>query len=248
MRIAVVNNRVPQDLCQIILDVPGYEIAWIAHDGGEAVKKCAFDQPDLILMDPDVPGMDGVEATRRIMEESPCPILIVTTKVDDNAAKVFKAIGCGALDAVNTPLLGDDEQAQRSREAFLKKINTIVKLQGTPPQKVPPQRTSSQKVSPQKAFPETESFRTKTESFRKKAEDLRRKTESFRALLIEQVPPLVIIGSSTGGPKTLVKVLSRLPENLGAAVVIVQHLDEEFSSGLAGWLNTQTCPSRPLRI
>lgn len=244
MRIAVVNNRVPQDLCQIILDVPGYEIAWIAHDGGEAVKKCGFDQPDLILMDPDVPGMDGVEATRRIMEESPCPILIVTPKVDDNAAKVFKAIGCGALDAVNTPLLGDDEQAQRSREAFLKKINTIVKLQGTPPQKVPPQRTSSQNVSPQKAFPETEFFRSKTESFRKKAEDLRRKTEFFRALLTEQVPPLVIIGSSTGGPKTLVKVLSRLPEDLGAAVVIVQHLDEEFSSGLAGWLNTQT----PLKV
>lgn len=233
MRIAIVHNLAPQVLRQIILDISGYEIAWIAHNGVEAVKKCAFDRPDLILMDPDIPGMDGVEATRRIMEESPCPILIVTTKVDKNAAKVFKAIGWGALDAVNTPLLGDDKPAQCSREAFLKKIHTIEKLQGA----------ASRKISPQpEANPET--LRTKTESFRKQAEAFRRKTESFRTLLTEQVPPLVIIGSSTGGPKTLVKVLSRLPENLGAAVVIVQHLDVEFTSGLADWLNAQT----PLKV
>jgi len=49
-----------------------------------------------------------------------------------------------------------------------------------------------------------------------------------------------VIGSSTGGPKTLLKVLAPLPENLGAAIIVVQHLDEEFSPGLADWLNTQT--------
>jgi two-component system response regulator WspF len=229
MRIAVVNNLVPQDLCRIILTIPDYEIAWVAHDGAEAVKKCASDRPDLILIDPDLPRMDGVEATCRIMEEFPCPILIVTTKVEDNAAKVFKAIGCGALDAVNTPLRGDDEQAQRSREVFLKKINTIVKLQGAPSKKVAPKTESK-----------AEALRRKTESFREQAETFRRKTESFRMFLSEQIPPLVIVGSSTGGPKTLVKVLSRLPENLEVAVVIVQHLDKEFTSGLADWLNAQT--------
>jgi len=224
MRIAIVNNLVPENLCRIILAIPDRDIAWVAHDGDEAVRKCASDRPDLVLMDPDIPGMDGVEATRRIMQETPCPILIVTTKVEDNAAKVFKAIGYGALDAVNTPLPGNDEPARHSREAFLKKINTIIKLQGI--------------------FPQTEPSCTKTESFQSKTESLRPKTESFRSLISEQVPPLVVIGSSTGGPKTLVKVVSRLPENLGAAVVIVQHLDEEFSSGLADWLNAQT----PLKV
>jgi two-component system response regulator WspF len=216
MRIAVVNDLMSESLCQIILSVPDYDIAWVTHDGAEAVRKCASDCPDLVLMDPDIQGMDGVEATRRIMKATPCPILIVTSKVEDNAAKVFKAIGYGALDAVNTPLPGNDEQAQRSREALLKKIVTIIKLQ-----------------SGTRTPPKTKSFRSKTGSFRSK-------TESFRSLIAQLLPPLIVIGSSTGGPKMLVKVLSRFPKNLKAAIVIVQHLDQEFSFGLAEWLNMQT--------
>jgi two-component system response regulator WspF len=84
----------------------------------------------------------------------------------------------------------------------------------------------------------------KTESFRSNTRSFRPKTESFRSLIAQLVPPLVVIGSSTGGPKTLVQVLSRLPKNLKAAIVIVQHLDQEFSGGLAEWLNIQT----PLQV
>lgn len=231
MRIGVVNSSMPDRLCRIILSVPDYEIAWVAHDGNDAVRQCAVDRPDLVLLDPDIPGLDGVEATRRIMARTPCPILIVTGAIDQNAARVFKAIGCGALDAVNAPLLGKTEQAQQSRTAFLKKIKTLVKLQNS------------------FSFPDTESFRTETvrrkstATFSGDTERLRQKTETFRMNAIH-VPPLVVIGSSTGGPKTLVKVFSRLPSRLDAAIVVVQHLDQEFSAGLAEWLNTQT----PLRV
>ena len=127
IRIAIVNDRLPENLGRIVLSVPEYKIAWIARDGIEAVKKCASDRPDLVLMDPDISGMDGVEATRRIMKETPCPILIVTSTVEGNAAKVFEALGCGALDAVNTPLMGTDEQAQRSKKTFLKTQSTNMK-------------------------------------------------------------------------------------------------------------------------
>ena len=54
------------------------------------------------------------------------------------------------------------------------------------------------------------------------------------------LPPLVAIGSSTGGPKALAAILSALPANLGAAMIIVQHLDVQFASGLADWLDDQT--------
>ncbi len=54
------------------------------------------------------------------------------------------------------------------------------------------------------------------------------------------LPPLVAIGSSTGGPKALAAILSRLPADFGAAIVIVQHVDQQFSSGLVDWLNQQT--------
>ena len=56
-------------------------------------------------MDLIMPGMDGVEATRRIMARKPCAIVVVTANVTHQSAKVFEAMGAGALDAVNTPVL-----------------------------------------------------------------------------------------------------------------------------------------------
>jgi two-component system, chemotaxis family, response regulator WspF len=55
-----------------------------------------------------------------------------------------------------------------------------------------------------------------------------------------QLPPLIVIGSSTGGPKALATILSSLPADFPAAIAIVQHIDEKFSAGLASWLNPQT--------
>jgi len=57
-------------------------------------------------------------------------------------------------------------------------------------------------------------------------------------------PPMIVIGSSTGGPDALAKILSFLPESLNAVIVIIQHVDEDFSSTLANWLDTQT----PLQV
>ncbi|MBZ0256766.1 chemotaxis protein CheB, partial [bacterium] len=53
-------------------------------------------------------------------------------------------------------------------------------------------------------------------------------------------PGLILIGASTGGPKAIAKILSQIPEELNAAIVIVQHVDSKFSVGLANWLNDQT--------
>ena len=131
MRIGVVND-VPlavEALRRVVTSVPGYEVAWIARDGEEAVKACAGDVPDIVLMDLIMPRMDGVEATRRIMQESPCAILIVTATVEGNTPKVFEAMGWGALDAVDTPILkmsGDPSGGQ----ALLSKIAVLSRLAG----------------------------------------------------------------------------------------------------------------------
>jgi two-component system response regulator WspF len=98
-------------------------------DGMETVTKCAMDTPDLILMDLIMPSMDGVEATKQIMSQSPCAILMVTASVKGNAAKVFAAMGYGALDAVNTPILGLTGQSAGGMN-LLRKIATIAKLIG----------------------------------------------------------------------------------------------------------------------
>ncbi len=131
MRIAIVNDLplAVEALRRVVSSVKQYEIAWIAYDGAEAAKKCASDIPDLILMDLIMPVMDGVEATKQIMQHSPCPILVVTATVSGNASKVFDAMGHGALDAVNTPVLGTAGGLEGANN-LLVKIETIAKLIG----------------------------------------------------------------------------------------------------------------------
>src|SRR6202040_1780335 len=97
---------------QVVLSVPGYSVAWLAQDGAEAVRRAAQDRPDVVLMDLVMPAMDGVEATRRIMAASPCPILLVTASITSNFPLVCEAMSHGGLDAVNLPVLGGDGQVQ----------------------------------------------------------------------------------------------------------------------------------------
>jgi two-component system, chemotaxis family, response regulator WspF len=108
VRIAIVHDAAMavEALQRVIIRGPGYRLAWVARDGAEAVSKCKQDTPDLILMELLMPVMDGAEATRRIMNDTPCPILIVTSAIEAHSAKVFQALGAGALDAVQTPPLG----------------------------------------------------------------------------------------------------------------------------------------------
>ena len=107
MKIAIVNDlpMATEVLRRIVTSSPKYKVIWMAKNGREAVDLCAKERPDLILMDLMMPVLDGVEATRRIMQNGPCPILIVSAHNDDSS-KIFEAMGAGALDATPLPTLG----------------------------------------------------------------------------------------------------------------------------------------------
>jgi two-component system response regulator WspF len=128
MKIAIVNDMpiAIEAMRRILALAPQHRVLWTALDGEEAVALCRQERPDLILMDLIMPRMDGVEATRRIMAETPCAILIVTADVGTNASRVFAAMGAGALDAVDTPLLGKDPAA--GARPLLAKIEVIARL------------------------------------------------------------------------------------------------------------------------
>ncbi len=115
MRIAITNDMAlaVEALRRVVIASGEHQVAWVARDGQEAVEKCREDRPDLILMDLMMPVLDGVEATRAIMAESPCAVLIVTSSVSRMAPKVFEALGAGALDAIKTPTLGPDLEGSR---------------------------------------------------------------------------------------------------------------------------------------
>ncbi|HUE94958.1 chemotaxis response regulator protein-glutamate methylesterase [Pseudomonas sp.] len=122
MKIAIVNDMpmAVEALRRALAFAPEHQIVWVAGDGAEAVRRCAAQTPDLLLMDLVMPVMDGVEATRRIMAQSPCAILLVTGDSKQNLRQVFDAMGHGALDVVNTPTLGGEAGA-----SLLRKIQNI---------------------------------------------------------------------------------------------------------------------------
>ncbi len=131
MRVGIVNDSVMarEALRRIVASAPGLKVAWTADDGSEGVAKVLADLPDLVLMDLFMPRMDGVESIRRIMKETPCPILVVTASVNKQINKVYQAMGHGALDAVDTPVLGTAGD-MTGGGPLLRKIEVIGKLIG----------------------------------------------------------------------------------------------------------------------
>ncbi|MGW8288261.1 MAG: chemotaxis-specific protein-glutamate methyltransferase CheB [Desulfobulbales bacterium] len=150
MKIGIVNDLVIciESLKKVLGTVSDYQVAWIATNGLEAVEHCKESTPDLILMDLVMPVMNGVEATRKIMQTTPCPILVVTATVTGNSTKVFEAMGAGALDAVATPVI-DKAGATDKGDELLKKIYQIGQLTGS----VLPQKG---KISPVVTKPKVE--------------------------------------------------------------------------------------------
>ena len=137
MKIGIVNDSVmaAEVLRRIVLSSPNHQLLWLAGNGAEAVIHCREALPDLVLMDLMMPVMDGVMATRRIMQLTPCAILIVTASVTGNASMVFEAMGAGALDVVATPVLGPDGMHAAAGE-LLRKIDMIGKLIGCTPKAI----------------------------------------------------------------------------------------------------------------
>ncbi|MDX2230595.1 MAG: chemotaxis response regulator protein-glutamate methylesterase [Leptolyngbyaceae cyanobacterium bins.349] len=223
MKIAIVNDLAiaTAALRKVVQTVPEYQIVWTAKDGAEAIARCAQDLPDLILMDLLMPVMDGVEATRHIMKDSPCGILVVTASTEKNMSRVYEAMCHGALDAVNTPVLNASDQTQ-SAQALLAKIATLRKL--LKPTSLANKARAASVISSTRS---TTSSSIEYSSLRSTA------------------PPLIAIGSSTGGPKALATVLAKLPSGFNAAIAVVQHVDAQFSAGLVSWLGQQiTLPVR----
>ncbi len=202
MRIAIAHadSASVRVLTKVVASNTANQVIWIASNGTEAIEKAARDRPDLILMDLSLPVKDGAQTTRAIMKEQPCAILIVTEAVAKNAARVFEAMGAGALDAESTPVADEKGNIKGARE-LLRKIATV-------------ERLISGEVNG-------------------KGRPAVRAAERPKGTL-------VAIGSSTGGPKALSEVISGLPAKPGAPIVIVQHVDVQFASGLVDWLSSQT--------
>jgi two-component system, chemotaxis family, response regulator WspF len=141
MRIGVVTAT--PGLAHVIWDLLSrestHDVAWLADHADEALRRCAHNPPELVLMDLFVPGMGGVEATRRIVTSTSCAVLIMASDVGAYAAEIFEAMGQGALDAVDTPHPEGINAASRAAR-FLSKLQAVDRRiggrNGAPPQPV----------------------------------------------------------------------------------------------------------------
>jgi len=126
MKVAIINNKqaARKELISIVGQTSDHEIVWSTSSGVSAIEFCKAVRPELILMDPLVRDIDGISVIRSIMAETPCAILIVTGSIEDRHEMVFDALGAGAIDAVNTPIL-DSANYEKAASDLLKKIAII---------------------------------------------------------------------------------------------------------------------------
>jgi two-component system response regulator WspF len=207
MKIAIVNDvsMAAEALRRVVARMPEHQLAWIARDGVQAVQLCIDQRPDLVLMDLNMPGMDGIEAIRHIMQKAPCAILVVTASPDDSVNQVFRALGAGALDVTGTPSLEDPAGAQ----PLMNKIGTMAKLIRAGSRGSQALETTSPVRNPASTH-------------------------------------LLAIGASTGGPLAVSQILKGWVPRPDSAIVVVQHIDQDFAQHFANWLGEHL--SMPVKV
>ena len=212
IRVLVVEDSpVERDLLHYILSAdPEIQVVGTASDGEEALRAVERFRPDVITMDIHMPRMDGFDATRRIMENLPTPIVIVSgiPNVTEQVT-AFRAIEAGAL-AVLPRAMGighmehEQDAADLVRTVKLMSEVKVVRRWG--------------KHRPQEA-----------DAGARAAVELRPSSGSDAVAVIA-------IGASTGGPPVLQSILSALPADFSIPILMVQHIACGFSQGFAGWL------------
>jgi len=205
-------------LREIIEEDEEMEVVGVARDGQEAVDLNLSLKPDVITLDINMPRMDGLTALQYIMLQRPCPVLVVSSLTQKGALVTFEALELGAVDYIPKP----DGTVSLSIKDVSREIREKIKAA----------RRARLKILNLKEEPEFE--RVKPSG----AEFVPPQSTQATAVPVES-GKVVLIGVSTGGPKTLMDILPFLPADFGAPVVIIQHMPPSFTEPFAERLNRE---------
>lgn len=196
-------------IAQMLASDAGIEVVGSAHDGVDAIAKTLRLAPDVITLDLEMPNMDGFTFLRWLMKERPTPVLVLSSRSDSRS--VFRALELGAVDFLAKPEARISKSIESVRSELVAKVQSILNLEMS-------------KVKSAIALLAVE----------KKAL-LPRKEDEAR---LEKSPiEVVAIASSTGGPPAIQAILTSLPPDFGAAIVISQHMPAGFTRSFAERLN-----------
>ncbi|EJL6389320.1 chemotaxis response regulator protein-glutamate methylesterase [Vibrio vulnificus] len=209
------------------------EVIDVAVNGKEAVEKAKRLKPDVITMDIEMPVMDGISAVREIMASVPTPILMFSSLTHDGAKATLDALDAGALDFL--PKKFEDIARNRdeavsllqqrviqiaSKRAFMRRpVASSASVQERPQSTLNRPTTGLRREAPTQApvsrAPVAAKFRASGKKYQ-----------------------LTAIGTSTGGPVALQKILTKLPANYPHPIVLIQHMPATFTAAFASRLNS----------
>jgi two-component system, chemotaxis family, protein-glutamate methylesterase/glutaminase len=184
---------------------PEIEVIGSARDGKEAIEKIRTLKPDVITLDVVMPEMDGLAVLEQIMAWQPTPVVMLSALTSEGAETTIRALELGAVDFFLKPSILRPTGDEETGETLIDKVKRAAKSQLKPYNAAAKPRTAAPKK-------ETE------------VKSVSHSAHKF---------PVIVIGSSTGGPRALMAVIPNLPKDFPAAIMIVQHMPPLFTKSLA---------------
>lgn len=217
IKVMIVDDSavVRQVMVGLIEEAPGMDVQCAVSDPLLAIDRMRCAWPDVILLDVEMPRMDGITFLRKIMSERPTPVVICSTLTEKGARTTIEALAAGAVAVVTKPKLGLKQFLTESGAELIATVRTAA-------------RANVRRLALRPAAP--------GDSPSKNTADVIMAPGSGRAMA-QTTERVVAIGTSTGGTQALEEVLTALPL-VTAGIVIVQHMPEKFTAAFAARLDS----------
>ena len=207
---------------------PLLEVIDVAVNGQEAVDKALSLKPDVITMDVEMPVLNGIIAVQRIMAQSPTAILMFSSLTHQGAKSTLDALEAGALDFLPKKFNEIAQNSEMAGSLLRQRVIQLAKKSSVCKPNVIRDRASIQEPSQGSRT----ALRTRQATGEQVASANIKKTSSGKKYA------LLAIGTSTGGPVALQKILTEFPQDFPLPIIMVQHMPATFTNAFATRLNS----------